>query len=248
MTSGDIYNWDEKRNTVEGESSDFESFAPGSADDLVIEKKWLQLARIDPEQFRYFFDKYHDRINAFAFWRTGNADLAADITNTVFAVAWQKLGRFRWQGYSFGAWLFQLARGEIANALRKRQRRQEVQFIPDRDDVRHEDSPDRILSRQEDGEMIRRGVGQLDEMRQEVFVLHYWVGLTADQVATVLKMPKGTVTSHLKRGRKQLLDFLSDHGDDRALALQNATKAQILEDADLRLVDQRDDGEDDLND
>lgn len=243
MTFGDIYNWDEERDTRAEESRGEEHFEPGISEDLAIEKKRLQLVWIDPEKFTYFFDKYHDRINAFAYWRTGDADLAADITNTVFALAWQKLGRFRWQGYTFGAWLFQLARGEIANALRKRQRRKEVKFIPERDEPLHEESPDLILSRRTDSELVQVCLGQLDETRHEVFVLHYWVGLTTAQVATVMKIPRGTVTSHLKRGRKRLLDALGELGDERAVAFQNAVKAQVLEDADLRLLDDRDDGD-----
>lgn len=190
MTPGDIYNWDEERDARAEESRDEEPFDPGSSEELVIEKKRLQLVWIDPEKFAYFFDKYHDRINAFAYWRTGDADLAADITNTVFALAWQKLGRFRWQGYTFGAWLFQLARGELANALRKRKRRKEEEFIPERDEPLHEESPDHVLSRQADSELVQVCLGQLDEARHEVFVLHYWVGLTTSQIATVMKIPR----------------------------------------------------------
>lgn len=217
----DIYRWD---------SQDPEPHEPGpgafTADDLVIEKKWLQLAKVDPEQFAYFFDKYHDRILAYVFWRTNDLDLAADITDTVFAVAWQKLGKFRWQGYSFGAWLFQLARGETANALRKQDRRQEVEFQPGQDDPLDEDSPERLLKQETDEQLLQLCLQQLDDLRHDVFVLHYWVGMSTAQVAVVLKVPEGTVCSNLDRGRRQLLKCLQENGVQRGFSLQGQRMVQ----------------------
>lgn len=217
----DIYRW-------EREDPDSPIAGPGafSPEDLGIEKKWLQLARIDPEQFSHFFDKYHDRILSYVFWRTDDLDVAADITDTVFAMAWQKLNQFRWQGYSFGAWLFRLARGETANVLRKRNRRLEVEFQPGRDDELDENSPDRVLETATDERLLRQCLQRLDDMRHEVFVLHYWVGLSTGQVAVVLKMPEGTVCSNLDRGRRQLLKCLQEHGLERGLSPQGQQMVQ----------------------
>ena len=72
-------------------------------------------AAVDPDAFDRFYDKYHDRIFAFAYWRTGDEDAATDVTAETFLTAWEKRGRFRWQGYTFGAWLFQIARGVISH-------------------------------------------------------------------------------------------------------------------------------------
>jgi RNA polymerase sigma-70 factor (ECF subfamily) len=254
MTPGDIYNWDEDPDRHNPDSLGAEGTAPVadsttepgaiSTEDLVIEKKWLQLTRIDPEKFEFFFDKYHDRILAYAYWKTGDQDLAADITNTVFARAWQKLGRFQWQSYSFGAWLFQLAWGETANVLRLRKRHREVDYRPDHDQRHSPDCPEQQLEIAGRDDLVRACLAQLDEVRRDIFILHYWVGMTTAQVAVVLKMPEGTVVSHLRRGRQQLLKLMQDSGHMDAVSPgeRMAMRRQRAEDADLKVVD---DGEGD---
>ncbi len=77
--------------------------------DLDIEKKWLQLTRIDIEQFEFFYKKYRPKIYKYIFMRTLEKDLAIDLTDETFSRAVDKLGSFAWQGYSFGAWLFKIA-------------------------------------------------------------------------------------------------------------------------------------------
>ena len=255
MTPRDVFNWEEERDTdgsVEAGHQDDGLAGPPfsqvqSAEDLVIEKKWLQLTRVDPEKFAFFFDKYHDRILAFAFWKTGDHELAAEIANSVFAVAWQKLGRFKWQRYSFGAWLFQIARGEISNSLRRLKVRNEVEFRPRLDDLtgqgfdddQNNNSPDRIFDRKRDEQLVRLCLNQLDSVRHDVFVLHYWLGMTTAQVGTVLKMPLGTVTSHLKRGRRQLLEHLQEQGLERGLSPQGqkTLRDEAIEVLGLQVVD-----------
>ena len=100
-------------------------------DALAIEKKWLQLARIDIEQFEHLYRKYRPRIHRFIALNVRDADLAANLTDETFSRAVDKLESFRWQGYSFGAWLFRIARNVMGQEFRSRGRRTEVPFDPD---------------------------------------------------------------------------------------------------------------------
>jgi len=183
-----------------------------SADDLDIEKKWLQLVRIDQEQFALFFDKYHDRIFRYVFLRLGDHDLAGELTGEVFIIAWKHIGRFTWQGYSFGAWLFQIARRVVSHEIRRRGMRRETEFKPEVHDFGAEEGQDAGSLDRDDRELIRRCVAKLPPERQDVIVLHYWMGMTLDQVALVMKTPRGTVSSHLRRARRSLMDLLQEAG------------------------------------
>ena len=185
--------------------------AAGSADDLEIEKKWLQLVRIDQEQFALFFDKYHDRIFRYIYLRLGDHDLAGELAGKVFIIAWKRIGRFTWQGYSFGAWLFQIARGVVSDEIRLRQRRREKEFQPEIHGGRTGEDHEGELD-PDDRRAVRACVRRLPQVKQDVIVLHYWMGMTVDQVAVVLKMPRGTVSSHLRRARQQLLGLLEEAG------------------------------------
>ena len=179
-----------------------------SGPDLEIEKKWLQLVRIDQEQFSLFYDKYHDRIFDFIYLRIEDHDAAADLTGEVFTLAWKRIQRFTWQGYSFGAWLFQIARGVLNHEFRRRGRRWTIAFDPEEHGRTTAQTPESEMVANQDAALVRSSLRRLSPERQDIFILHYWMDFTIMQIAVVMRMPAGTVTSHLRRGRKVILDHL----------------------------------------
>jgi len=76
----------------------------------------LALTVEDPEAFGVFYDRFEAEVLAF-FWRaTRRADLAADLTAEVFAAALASAGAYRSELGSARAWLFGIARHELADA------------------------------------------------------------------------------------------------------------------------------------
>ncbi len=207
-----FYRWNRKQAPEEKEIPAALETHGATADDLDIEKKWLQLVRIDQEQFALFFDKYHDRIFRYVFLRLGDHDLAGELTGEVFIIAWKHIGRFTWQGYSFGAWLFQIARRVVSHEIRRHGIRRETEFRPEVHDFRAVNGADQEPLDRDDRELVRRCVAKLPPERQDVIVLHYWMGMTLDQVALVMKTPRGTVSSHLRRARRALMVMLQEAG------------------------------------
>ncbi|MGD9548819.1 MAG: RNA polymerase sigma factor [Candidatus Krumholzibacteriia bacterium] len=189
-------------------SSEVASRGGISGPDLEIEKKWLQLVRIDQEQFTLFFDKYHDRIFDFIYLKIEDHDTAADLTGEVFTVAWKRINRFTWQGYSFGAWLFQIARGVLKHEFRRRRRNWTIAFDPDEHGPATGRTPEMDMVAGQDAALVRSSLRRLSPERQDIFILHYWMDFTVKQIGMVMRMPEGTVTSHLSRGRKIILDHL----------------------------------------
>jgi RNA polymerase sigma factor (sigma-70 family) len=75
----------------------------------------LCLAREDPEAFGVFYDRFEAGVLSF-FWRaTRRADLAADLAGETFAQALASAGRFDPRRGSARAWLFGIARHELAD-------------------------------------------------------------------------------------------------------------------------------------
>ena len=213
---------------------------PGAEDGgLEIEKRWLQLVKVDPEQFSFFFNKYHDRIFKFIYWNIGDHDLAGELTGEVFSLAWKKLDRFTWQGYFFGAWLFQIARRCLSHEVRRRRARRETPFDPQIHGGVEDRTAEDEFREERDKALIRMCLDKLPAEPHEVFVLHYWVGLTVDEVALVIKRPRGTICSHLSRGRRTMLKCLEECGLEYGLSrkAQMAVQDQLREDSDLRLVE-----------
>jgi RNA polymerase sigma factor (sigma-70 family) len=79
----------------------------------------LSLTRDEPEAFGVFYDRFEVEVLGF-FWRaTRRADLAADLTAEVFAAALSSAAGFNPQLGTARAWLFGIARHELADAWRR---------------------------------------------------------------------------------------------------------------------------------
>ena len=184
----------------------------GDYSDLEIEKKFLQLTRVDTEQFRYFYEKYHDVIFDYVYWKTGDYELTGDLTGDVFLEALDKLDQFTWQGYSFGAWLFHIARRLVSRYYRRRAHSAEQVFESNVRHFRKEENPiqDAIFS--QDMALVRDCMRHLSPDRHDALVFHYWLDMTVREIAVVMKTSESNVKQHLVRGRREMLKWFNDNG------------------------------------
>jgi RNA polymerase sigma-70 factor (ECF subfamily) len=187
-------------------------------DELEVERRWMHRVQVDPEKFEYFYRKYRPRVFRYAFLNVGDHDLASDITSETFSQAADNLGKFRWQGRSFGAWLFRIARNALLMEVRRRNIRLEIRYVPEFHDRADGNRPDNDLDRSEDTRHLMDAMGKLRDIRREVLLHKYGLGLTTREIAGVLDMPEATVKSHLQRGRTELLDLLTNMGVERPLS------------------------------
>jgi RNA polymerase sigma factor (sigma-70 family) len=87
--------------------------------DGASDEELLALARSDPDAFGVFYDRFERDVLAFFVRATGRADLAADLTAEVFAAALSSASGFRAELGSARAWLFGIARHELADAWQR---------------------------------------------------------------------------------------------------------------------------------
>jgi RNA polymerase sigma-70 factor (ECF subfamily) len=82
----------------------------------------LASARRDPNAFRELYDRYAGPIHGYHHRRTGDADVALDLTAETFAQAWLCRTRFEDRAAgSAGPWLFAIARHLLLLSVRRRQ-------------------------------------------------------------------------------------------------------------------------------
>src|SRR5437762_78561 len=84
------------------------------------ENSLIMQARDDPRAFVALYERYVERIFGFAYRRTADEALARDVTSATFEKALRSLRRYESRGISFGAWLYKIARNEIAQHYRGR--------------------------------------------------------------------------------------------------------------------------------
>lgn len=184
-------------------------------EDLQLERRWLQLARIDSDRFRFFFDRYHDHVFRYLSACVESEETAQDLTQETFLYALENLSRFNWQRGSFGVWLFHIARRRVLPRYRRSTRRaSELEYVS-----RHQPSalsPDPIAERDRAGLLarLRRAVQELSPQRRDAFVLHVQLEYSLEDTALMMGVKPATVLSLLQRGRPQLAAALRE---ERAL-------------------------------
>ena len=87
--------------------------------DLKLELQQIEAAKLDPARFDKLYDSYYKSIFVFVYRRTGDEELAADITSHVFLKALMNIKKYEYKGVPFSAWLFRIAFNEINMYFRK---------------------------------------------------------------------------------------------------------------------------------
>jgi RNA polymerase sigma factor (sigma-70 family) len=81
----------------------------------------ISLTAEDPDAFGVFYDRFEASVLAFTYRATHRPDIAADLTAETFAAALQSAASFRPELGSARAWLFGIARHQLADAWQRGQ-------------------------------------------------------------------------------------------------------------------------------
>ena len=182
--------------------------------DLQQERTWLAASCRDPEKFRFFYEKYAERIHRFIFRRTLDPVLTEDLVALTFTNALSHLGHFRWKGIAVGTWLFRIATNEIHKHVEKEKRLATVDgdiIQETARDPRRNQLTRMILT--EDQSQLYECLHRLTQQDQDIFVLHYWEGLKTREIAEALDISENTVKTRLRRGRERLKELMSEAGE-----------------------------------
>lgn len=177
----------------------------------VDEQTLVAQAQSDPQAFATLYDRYLDRIYAYAYRQTNDETLAKDITSATFEKALRHIRRFEWQGVRFGAWLYRIARNEIAQYYRRR--RFLVPWLGQRGARAQvqERTPETAVQSSERQRQLRAALARLSAKDREIVRLRFFEGLSSGEVAEILACSRQTVYLRLHRALKRLrqqLDLL----------------------------------------
>jgi RNA polymerase sigma factor (sigma-70 family) len=155
----------------------------------------------DLEAFAHVYDKYAKRVHRYIRSRVADENAAEDLSAQVFFRALTSISQFRGDG-TYKAWIFRIARNAVADWYASRGREILVEAVPEEAGV--EGSPLAAALVDEEADLVRSKVAQLSEAQQEVVQLHYWKGLSIDEIATRTRRSSVAVRQLLHRARRQL--------------------------------------------
>ena len=162
----------------------------------------------DRAAFAELYDTYVDSVYRYLLYRVREASDAEDLTSEVFTRAFANIHRYRWQGKSFLAWLYTIAR----NAVTDRRRRERPTVDLDTAYGVAEDGPtahDRSVLGEQIG-ALRGALRYLTTEQQQVLALRFEADLSSREVARVMGKNEGAIRALQFRALGRLRKILRD--------------------------------------
>jgi RNA polymerase sigma-70 factor (ECF subfamily) len=165
-------------------------------------------SRHDPRAFRELYDRWAERLLAYFYSRVRDADVAADLLAETFAVAYERRRRFRDLGRPGGAWLFGIARKELAHWFRRqdvdrravRRLRIEVPVLDD-DSITRIEALDDIEGHRAD---LAAALEQMSPAERNAVQLRVVSELQYAEIAIQLGCSEGAARARVHRGLHRL--------------------------------------------
>ncbi|MCO6451183.1 MAG: sigma-70 family RNA polymerase sigma factor [Caldilineales bacterium] len=169
----------------------------------------LELARRrDPTALATIFDTYSPKIYAYIYRHVRDAQLAEDLTSTVFIKMLEALDRGKFATDALQSWLYRIAHNAIIDDVRYHQRRP-AGSLHDGMAQPAETHPDHQVELILRNERLLEAVSQLTDDQRDVILLRFGEGMTAPQVATILDKTEEAVRALQRRGLANLRKILS---------------------------------------
>ncbi len=192
--------------------------SPPEADDLALVSR-AQAG--DQDAFRALVVRFQRKVYAVALGIVKDPDLAWDVAQDAFVRVHGRLSTFEGKS-SFSTWLFRLTTHLAIDSVRKERtsRKDSVEDVRESDLVGGgegilsttlgDDPRENALRRELAGE-IEKGLATLSLEHRTILVLREVEGLTYEELAERLDIPKGTVMSRLFHARKKMQAALRDY-------------------------------------
>jgi len=161
----------------------------------------------DGHAFTELVRRHKEQVYRITFRILRDRDDAEDVTQVTFVRAFRSLLKYK-EEFPFHPWLYRIALNASLTQIEKRKRHKavDIEQVPERLIPRPggEESALDAVGRREMVGRIQKALPELAEDQRIVFLLRVNEGLSYDQIAETLEIPRGTVMSRLSRAREAL--------------------------------------------
>jgi len=191
---------------------------PSAEEDTKLAEK---VKKGDEQAFQQLFDKHGNWVYNKAYKMLGNHQDTEEVWQDIFVKVWQKIDKWDSKKGSFQAWLNQVARNTIIDAIRKESKNKETLVIMDKDDDNmplydYEDTsptPDKRAEYNEIQENINFALLQVSKSDHRIaWALRHLEGLSIAEISKTLNRKEGTVKVWIYRCTQELREILQRQG------------------------------------
>jgi RNA polymerase sigma-70 factor, ECF subfamily len=158
----------------------------------------------DKDAFRYIVERYQAEAMGHAWAILADREDACDAVQDAFLDAYQALGRFE-MTRQFYPWFYTILRNRCFKLVARHKKTVALSL----DDVLILAPVSEVTA--EDRISLEQGLLELSPAERELLTLKHLDGLSYDELAERLEIPKGTVMSRLFHARKRLREKLLCH-------------------------------------
>jgi RNA polymerase sigma-70 factor (ECF subfamily) len=174
----------------------------------------------DAAAWEEIVQRYHRRIYNICYRFAGSAEDASDLTQEVFIKMYRTLNSYDVDRGAFMTWMTTMTRNLLVDHFRKTRQDRMTESL-DTTSSAHEDAmplgeqipdrapaPDSKVQSREAQETVHEALQKLSPELREAVILRDLQDFDYREIATVLKVPEGTVKSRINRGRAELARLL----------------------------------------
>lgn len=177
------------------------------------ENSLLEGARcFDLENLAAIYDRYSDRLYAYAARLLGDTDLAEECVAETFARFLQALHNGGGPRDHLQAYLYRVAHNWITDLFRRQPLLLELDENLNGDD---NEEADEAIQNEQERQRLRSALQALTPDQRQVIVLRYFEGWENEQVAAALEKPVGAVKSLQHRAVASLRRWLNNDGKEK---------------------------------
>jgi len=174
----------------------------------------------DAAAWEEIVQRYHRRIYNICYRFAGSSNDADDLTQEVFIKMYRTLNSYDVDRGAFMTWVTTVTRNLLVDHFRKTRQERMTDSL-DTTSSDHEDAmalseripdrspaPDSRVQTREAKEAVHQALQKLSPELRESVILRDLQDMDYREIATVLKVPEGTVKSRINRGRAELARLL----------------------------------------
>jgi RNA polymerase sigma-70 factor (ECF subfamily) len=174
------------------------------------DRELVEQAKTSPQAFKLLVDRFWRRLYAFIkrlyFFEHEEIE---DVLQEAFIKIYRNLEGFD-DTYSFSTWAYQITRNCAIDTLRKKRvRPQTISFTDEEWDMLKVAAEEEIEGEPHSLEAIKKAITELPIHYREPFTLFYLEGKNYEEMVDILKKPKGTIASSIRRAKLLIQERLS---------------------------------------
>jgi RNA polymerase sigma factor (sigma-70 family) len=177
--------------------------------DPEVEKKLVKKAKKDKKAFGVLYEHYNKHIKNFFDYRLSDNQFSEDLTSKVFEKALKGLDNFQWQGVSFSAWLYKIAKNTLIDHYRTAGLKK-VQALPSEEQlVSPHPTPSIEAEIYFEEEILKKVLDELPKREREIIYMKFFDGYKNKTISNLTGLSETNVGTIVYRTTRKLKEKLS---------------------------------------